>query len=356
MSTTPWDRFETAAMVAKNAWNTQQNRNLGSAYERAERTYLATLKKQEEADKAAAERKAQLIMLALSLAGGSALSVLFAKTVAKEVAADLIQDAALKVVVEKGWDRAFTVLAWTNKNATAKFVLGKLWDDAGSKLSSKISDNFKQIEQGAKTVAPGVKAIQNPGPLEFQNGLMNFTDRLHSSVLLTGQWLYDELGGEKVLERFMKTSPFFKTPQQQMDVAKTAINIELIFWMKYMLSLDYIAGLKWYSSGLVSMSSRVVSKTSIDVSPWSKKYPRMPRRHHFDMPDSEIRYQQAGDIVRKRINELYSTVIGGQLFSKAYGGADSVYNRVSQETLRLADTTLNQMAVRNAQLLKAMQV
>lgn len=352
MSTTPWDRFEMAAMIAKNAWNTQQNRNLGSAYERAERTYLATLKKQEEADKAAAERKAQLIMLALSLAGGSALSVLFSKTAAKEVVADLVQDATLKVVVEKGWERAFTVLAWTDKNATAKFVLGKLWDEAGSKLSSKVSDNFKQLGQGAKTVAPGVKAMQNPGPLEFQNGLMNFTDRLHSSILLTGQWLYDEMGGEKALERFMKASPFFKTPPQQMDVGKTAINIELIFWMKYMLSLDYMAGLKWHSSGLVSMSSRVVSKTSVDVSPWSTQYPKASRRHHFDMPDTELRYQQAGSIIRKRINELYSNVIGGQLFRKESGGA---YNRVSLETLRLADNTLNKMSIRNAQLLKAMR-
>ncbi|MDN3721834.1 hypothetical protein QW131_28325 [Roseibium salinum] len=56
-----------------------RNRDFGSAYSRAFTSYWETIKAQVDADRAAAERKAQLVMLALSLAGGQRPSVAFSE-------------------------------------------------------------------------------------------------------------------------------------------------------------------------------------------------------------------------------------------------------------------------------------
>lgn len=106
MGTTPYDRFQTDTTIARKLWKIN-NRNFGSAYERAVTSYLDTIKMQESADRAAAERRGMLVMLAFSLAGGSALASLFGKAASKAVAADLAKDAAPKLTVEKGWNQTF---------------------------------------------------------------------------------------------------------------------------------------------------------------------------------------------------------------------------------------------------------
>src|SRR5262245_48933800 len=120
---TPYDEFQDAVRETNKAWFNTVISPLGSAYERARNRYLRKIEEQEGAGRRAAESEARLVMLALSLAGGSVLATMFGQAAAKLVAADLAKSHLLELTVRKGWERAFDALAWADKNPWANFVM-----------------------------------------------------------------------------------------------------------------------------------------------------------------------------------------------------------------------------------------
>lgn len=360
MALTTWDKFLDDCLTAQTRWNTNYNRPFGSAYERAEKRYLATLKAQEEADKAAAERKAMLLTLALSLVGGSVLSAVFAKAALKEVAGQLAKDAAMKVTVNRGWERAFNALAWTDRNATAKFVLGKLWDEAEGRVSNEVQAKLKALPKHAKL--PSLQTAdesdddgrQPRGPLEVQNTLQTFSDNWFLSVKAAGRWA-EPWGGQEALDRLRHSSPFFKFPRTPLFVDQTSVRIELALWMKYVLDLDYIETGRVYRPASNFAKPRTVptSRTSIDVDPWSVKYPRRlkqpPGSNSSYITYAAVKYGRLGGVIKKRINKQHEKVMGKPLFTKAFED----YDKPSIGTLRIAHNTLQRLSMDNAMAIKA---
>jgi len=328
-------------------WYTR-NRDFGSAYSRAFTSYWDTIKKQVDADRAAAERKAQLVMLALSLAGGSALLSVFGKSATKAVASDLAKDAALNMTVNRGWEKAFNALAWADANPAVNFVFGKLWDDEVAKrMTTEMTNVLKKIPDEAK-LPTGPVGIQ-PQPLEFQNDLMNHTDRCANAASAAGTFIHDSFGGEGALAQLRKTSAFFQVPKTQIDKVKMADRIELALWMKFTLDQDYL------EKGYIELTGRdsgelwrkvVTSRESIDANPWKKSYPHSSTGEHgWRQQYESVGYKKIGDVIRKRINELYkNNNIGSWIFSSSIKG----HANASKETLRNAQTTLFQLADRNA--------
>ena len=290
-----------------------------------------------------------LVMLAFSLAGGSVLATMFGKASAKAVASQLASDAALRLTTEKGWEKAFQALAWVDKSATAKFVMGTVWDEAASRITTEVSASLKDLGSvKGFTTDTGIGKI---GPVEFQNQLMNYTDQWYRAVLATGRWVYNSSwGGQKTLDAFQKASPFFKTPKKQLSIAKTADRLELVFWMKYVLGLDYVQSGVYQERG-AGYKRVETSRKSIDVNPRDKAYPKQfeSRDHGFGF--QKVQYQQAGKVIHKRINELHDALMGGPLFHSdedTYPGQSNA----SLTTLRMAELALMALSSSNARMIK----
>ena len=346
MALTAWDQFTNQLAIAKGLWNSNQNRNFGSAYDRALTTYAKTLKDQQDADQKAAEARATLIMLAFSLAGGSALSTLFGEAALKTVAGKLVQEAALNTVVKYGWERAFDALAWTTSNKTALFVIGTVWDGAQDQAKQKVTEALKAIPASA-TVSPS-DSDQNPSSLEFQNSLLNYTDKCEIALRTYGETLASRPNSGAALAALASSSPFFKAPKQALNVDTAAARMELSFWMKYVLGRDaFQEGHYQEVYGAMHGVKAVVDKTTpITTSPLSQNFPAAYKSDGYSF--SKVTYQPVGDVVKKRIDTVYGTVFPSQSF---FGPGD--YDNESNLTVRAAEVTLRQLAMKNAATVKA---
>ncbi|MDN3721831.1 hypothetical protein QW131_28310 [Roseibium salinum] len=95
----------------------------------------------------------------------------------------------------------------------------------------------------------------------------------------------------------------------------------------------------------------ITSRESIDVNPWKKDYPQSTYAGgSWRQPFESVQYKSIGEVIRKRINELYkSNNIDAWLFSSSIKG----HANASQATLRNAQTTLVQLAERNARVIQS---
>jgi len=346
MGTTAYDRLQDKIRETKNLWNNRASYPLSSSYERARDTYLTTLKEQKELDRLNAEKKAQLVMLALSLAGGSVLATFFGKAAAKTVAAEIVSNSALNIVVNKGWERAFSALAWTDKSAGMKFVLGSLWDEVGNRITKEVSDKIKEVPKNITPAKLKGKATIK-GPVEYLGELLSLVNRWENAVMATGRWLYDSPGGEAAIKTFQKSSPFFKLPKRKLDVGITANKMELSFWMKYLLDSDFLETGYWKETGRgISMRRVSTGRKPINVNPSNPKYPKAYKQTgSFGGVDySRVGYDNAGEVIRKRINLLHKKAKGQNFFTE---------KRVSKQTLQKAQQTLQNLASQNANIVKA---
>lgn len=346
---TVWANFQRKVKGARSDWDTNYNRPFGSAYERARDAFLKHLKDQEKKNQADAE----LVMFALSLCGGAILGALFAKTAAKEVAGALAKNAAMEMTWSRGYKKAFQAVKWTSENASAKFVLGALFDEAQKRGSAEL----KRSLQATSEIDP-LSALGR-GHQEVQNRLMSYTQRQDKAVTDAGWWALTD-SGEGGLNSLYETSSYLKAPQKELSIEKTANEIEAALWMKYILNRDYVEKSTTSSisapSPSGSTSSVVTVRMPIDESPLSKSYGKNLPASNTEVSNEylvtmrkttsqRIVYDQVGSVVKKAIDANHKRVFGGGPFFTPGAGP---YERVSLETLRLADLNLTTLSDRHA--------
>lgn len=334
--------FALGLRAAKDGWELQ-NRNFGSAYSTAFRKYNDTLEKQKDADKEAAEATATMVMLALSLAGGSVLTAVFGEEALGKVLAKRVQDAALNAVVKYGCVQAFNALAWTVSDKTARFVIGKLWEEGGKQVKDKFEAGLKEAKKFAEVPESQGEPLD---PLQYQNNLQNYTSGSDLVLARIAQSLPNGASTEATLGAIASGSPYFKGPKS-VFFPGAAERIELVLWMRYVLGQDAVQRGEYQEvyGALHGMKAVVTSTEPIKASPLSRDFPSW---QSTGGSFQRVVYQPVGDIIKKRVDAVYGAAFHGQSF---FGPGD--YENTSYLSLRAAEVTLRQLATQNAQMVRA---
>ena len=253
------------------------------AYHRAFDAFKKTLDDQAKLDKL----KMDLMLTGLSLFGGTAFTAVFGDTTTKALAGKIAVDHLNK----SNNIRTLKIAGFLDNNPTAQFVIGGLWSEASSAISSKTKALF---EPNPKNF-PEVDAIAQK-PYEIEYSLKKF--KLNCSVKLY-EALKDIINSnysdrdKAALLSWAKYSQFCNPPDSNEYPAKLEDKIELSFYMKYILDTDYIHSMLPYD-----LPGRP-QKMRIKAIPGTKAYPE-----RFG-PKGQVVYDEVGQVIIDRINKLY---------------------------------------------------
>lgn len=201
----------------------------------------------------------EFMLTAFSLAGGSLLTRVFAKSALKSVA----KDVAINAICRAELKRTFETAALIEKSPVASFILDKLWDTGeeylGDKTKAMLTEdaaNFKALESFETSPLKARTVIQD-FVLDAKIKAWNATEDLLQSR---------KSDTEKITAlNKLRGSRFCRGPLVKIDEKQLAKDIELTWWMTFLLSRDRLVS--------VSGVSRV-KEESIDVNPTAKSYPK----------------------------------------------------------------------------------
>lgn len=346
MATGSLDNLNTNCLRAHNRWETNFVKVYGTGYNNAYIKFKETIKEQEDADKAAYEKKVAWALLAFSLCGGSILTHVFGSAALKEIAAKV----AIDTIVNHSMERSFKVAAFVERNKTAQFLLGNLWDRGegwvGDKLNAKITketDKVKttrQLEEFASNYA-GLRTF-GEDPLTVQNSLSIWVGQLFDIVLTAAKAIDEHFDGDKSgLFKALSSSLLITAAPTDNSVDETQVSedIELTFYMKLILDSDYVRDFatdeehKQAGRRFLPAVERPIKQSAFGVD-----YPMAPKdkltpyvRGHV----LEVGYRNVGDKIRGRVNQLHKAKFGSDFFEKK--------EKISRKTLGRAEITLNML-------------
>ena len=340
-----YTRFQDIRQAALNNWIRNFVLPYGSAYSTAYDNYQKTLRLQQEADKAARERDVALAMFALSLCGGSLLTAVFGQAALKTAATEL----ALDVVCRNNMNKAFNVMVFVDGNKTAQFVLGELWDQGGSIFSNQFKATLQETPANFPTLGKFSQMPQN-----MQNNLEEWVRNLFDKVMQAGIEIDDNISDDKKKEdalRKLMNSYFFKAaPTSRIDEVNVARDIELSFYMKFILELDYLESGLWVNCEK-RMVRQVESRQPVTQSPTGTNYPAQSQVNTSGpfVRFKEVKYNDVGDHIEKRIDDLHQKQFGGEaFFFKKYTMMYLVESRedISRQVLVRAEYVLKRLGLR----------
>ena len=324
------------------------------AYEIAFTNFNGALESQAKSNKFLMD----LALSAFSIAGGALLTRVFAKAALKSVASDV----ALNVVCKNNLDRAFNVMSYVDGNETASFIVGKLWDAAESRLTTAVKDKLKAKASNFDSLK---KFAKSPGTVKsyLEDFVDNCTTRANDAVsdIEANSTLNDRQKMDAVQK--ILDSQFCKGPTRTVDEASLSTDIELVWWMNYVLNMDYVR-LSQSVSG-VRGGATTHDRISIPHMPSAGDYPTSSRRitsvHNRGVivtPVKEctvkgngmgtistctwktVEYRQFGLFsrdIRNRINTVYKQRKGKALLN----------GTVDKSTLMSAERAINQLGHAN---------
>jgi hypothetical protein len=345
MNDTTYDNFQDKRAAALNDWQRHFILPYGNAYNTAYKSFQATIKAQEEADKAARERNLQLALFALSLCGGSILTSVFGSAALKKIA----QEVTLDVICRNEMQRAFKVASWVAGNETAQFALGKVWDDAESLIGAQLKSAFSENSGKFPSLAQFAQ-----DPMNVQNNLDMWIRDIYALVIKAGTEINNRFTSNAVrlnqeLGKLVASQFFVSAPQVRIDESKVASEIELTFFMKFILDLDYLVAGYWEETGRgFNMRKVITSRKPIDVDPTDRKLYPDTRKYYTDGTNFQtVEYQQVGDIIAKRVNQLHKTLFKYDFLEVTSSWLGTKIETVSLIVLQRAQTTLKRLANNN---------
>jgi hypothetical protein len=336
------ERFQRAHIRAHNDWQRNFVIPYSNAYSTAWENFKKTLEDQEKAD---AEQRAKAIgfaMFALSLCGGSVLTAVFGQAAVKAAASEIALDAICKREME----RAFKVAAFVSENKTASFALGEVWDKTGELISDKVKSSL--AETSANFPSLGEFATR---PLNMRNNLDKWVRDAYAKLLLAEEDIFgrtkDAIRQDGLFVELMK-APFFRlTPPEALKEDAVSTEIEIVFFMKHMLDLDYVAHGYWEDRPKGGMRQKITSTAPINVDPLSDKYPTYKGPRDLSMRFEEVRYRDAGDLIKARVDALIKKRFGVNFFRIDEGIIFDSKEKVSLDVLKRAQTKLQSLATSN---------
>jgi hypothetical protein len=343
---TLFEQFTRAHTQAVNNWQRNFVLTYGTAYTNARASFMKTLKEQEEKDKAARERYAAIAMFALSLCGGSILTAVFGQACAKAAAAQI----AVDVICEREMNRAFKVASFISSNKTASFALGSVWDAGAGYLSDKLKGSFAENGNNFPSLTEFAQE-----PQSVQNKLDKWVRDAYAKVLAAEEDISKNVKDENVKTKQISDlikSPFFRAaPLKSPNEEVLTTEIELTFFMKLLLDLDYVAQFMVDEKPRGGWSKREVSRRPISAAPDDPKYPGYKRVGMWGDYEDVV-YKQIGDVIKDRIDELNKKRFKDKFFTIIKGHIWDDKENISRDTLRRAHWKLNELGDAN---LKAIQ-
>lgn len=345
-----YDLFQDAHRRAERDWKRNFIIPYGNAYSNAHTSFKKVLKEQDDADKKTREQNMALAMFALSFVGGSILTSVFGSAATKDAVASVAVDFICKNEMEKAFNAAHFIAG----NKTAQFALGKLWDEAGSRISKELQNSLKEEQ----TNFPSIKKFLEQ-PLNLQNNLekwmLDASDKVDKAASeITNKMYLTEAGQQEELKELMQSAFFRGAPKHARDEGPLRLDMELTLFMKHILDLDYLEKGYYRVTGRDSgklWERDVHSRKSIEEMPGSPKYPtNTSKPSHISHDYQTVRYQQLGDIIVSHIDKLHKARFKEEFFNvidrpwPISDGPEKISNKVLQKALetlsKLSDANL----------------
>lgn len=296
------DRFLQDQDDFRDAWLLYSVNPYSAAYESALQAFKDKLKEQEDADKALAQLKFELMMVGLSLCGGGLLTAAFGTATVSSLAGR----GAIHMICNYNMDRAFRAANVIATNKTAGFIAGKVWEEAEKRTTDYLTG---AIKDGMAQTTMNFPSTQQLGTVAVSKSLENFVleAKLKGAGIAKAARDNSQLDGPQKLAEIekLRKSPFYTPPKKSVDsTGDLTDQIELAFYMDFVMNSDYLITHERYRTtehdGLARIpvtKSREV-KTPITESWRSPSYPPVNS-------DQQIGYRSIGSIIRDRMNGLH---------------------------------------------------
>lgn len=343
-----YDKFQDEREKAKSFWDSFA-KNYGTAYNTAFKSFHAELKKQEQTRMKRREMMLSFAFFALSLTGGSILTQVFGKAVAKEVAGDV----ALDIICKNNMDKAFKAAHFVADNKTAQFAIGALWDEAGSQITNAVKNKLKENS----SAFPALKKFASD-PINVQNKLENYIESAYRAMIDTGARFRDnssESNSQEALAKLLKSPFIAAAPRVGLDTERTRIEIELTLFLRYLLELDFIQRYHYMDHGRSYRRNNLGTPKPIDKSPWSRGYPKykVTSSGMGNVRYQEVNYRQIELNVEEHIEKLYKPIFKTKFFQwwyRDYGlwKGEHWAEDIDRDVLKRAHTDLVALGNRNA--------
>lgn len=310
-------------------------RDYASAYHLAHDQYKATWAAQEKSDK----EKAEMIVLALSVASSTVLMAAFATNSLRVLASR----AALNVICNNNLNRTFNALHLVSNNKAAMFALGAVMDAADAKAKKYIEEKAGTLTRSAPT-----PAVTNPAVL--QNDLINYVESNQLYAMEVAFAIRDDKSLSEaeraILVGSLKKAPLFKPPVNEIRRERLTDHIELSLHMSAMLDSDFLVDIPMREASLGGGIAAALGtrEKPIPQLPSAPDYPRgTPSRSFLGGVHAQqmIRVARPGDVVQAKIDEL-----NGRIFNEKFFSANSWQGGQNgpMPVLLRAETTLNRLA------------
>lgn len=285
------------------------------AYIDAYKKYSITLKKQDEYNK----MKAEFAVFALSLMGGSILTVMFRKSSLPFA----IKESSIEVMFKANSEKLLNMAIKLESSETASFVIGSLVTrgikGAEKTIQKGIESNLKKVSDKASTFEPST-------PLEAKIQFTGYVRKMFIQAHDFAAYIRDDKsisdGIKEQIVSGLKKAPIFNPPLSVPETSRLdkAKDIELLFYMYLILQSDFLQT----THGVMNQgggSTHSKNNGEITVLPSASDYPKEVTTsthtggHTFFFgirTGGTIRrvttgpaYKSQGKIIRKKIDELY---------------------------------------------------
>lgn len=316
----------------KTKWTTY----VAFPYSRAYANALLAFKDTKGAQDKLNAKKAELGLLALTICSGGVLTHVFAQTAWKAV----LKNKALDVICANNMEKAFNVAHFVSTNKAANFVVGGLWDTGAHLLDAKTKAAFNQSSASFPSTQ------QWKTETDALTSLMGFVNECYLKYRDAARSVFgnSNLSGaqRETAIKQLTGSNFAKPPSESpIDETKVSNEIELLFYLRIVMDLDYVQEFSAYAAGGVGGSSQEGPKVSIQQMPGDKNYPKpisnvyvSPGGRSGSVSGQNIGYEDLGRAFYDKINVLHKILYGKELLTSK--NWDDFFNATMNKTSFLA--------------------
>jgi len=314
---------------------------LAFPYARAYAKALIQFKETKGAQDKLSAQRAEFGLLALTICSGGVLTHVFAQTAWKAVAAN----KALNVICNNNMQKAFSVAHFASNNKVANFVVGAVWD-TGSKV---IDDKTKTLFEENSVNFPSTQ--QWLTETDALTSLMGFVIECYLKYQDTARNIFNNsklTTAERDDAASKLTGSKFANPPSQSTVneARVAMEIELLFYLRVVMDLDFVQQITGGVAGGVGGSVTPGPKVDIKPMPGSPEYPQPYNRSHATpqgigtIDVQQIGYNPLGRAFYDKINTLHTTLYGNNMLSSR--NWDDFFNAtMNQEAFMAANRAIS---------------
>jgi len=309
------------------------------AYSAAFDGYQKAIADQKETDK----QRAELFIAGASILTGSVLMASVATSSLRALAGRV----GLPIICNNNMNRTFNALHVVSSNKAMMFALGKIADDAKSRIGKEAEDVVTQYMQANSNVISSVTPLIQHVQLE----------RIITNHELCAKRLAEqaEASGKSEAEKAgifadLRRSPICNPPVRAINPVTLAPKLELCFYMASILESDELISWPAQSSfaGMGGgMASVMAAKSKpIEAVPGSKGYPRpAAAKHHWYGTDAyqTVGIERLGSTVRKRVDEVCG-IVRKKPFYGSIGESGSTNDTTKPAELLAAARIINELA------------